>query len=485
MNLRTFAQGFSALLLFALLLSGLEAIHLHPVHVHAQAAIPEATPNDPGYQDGVARQMNLPAAWAKALSMEASLPPLTEGRPAILVLDSALDCTNRDIKDVCVPELNRDFTTDNNYNDDAPDHGTGVASKIVGGWNNAFQATPILPRNRLLLIGGKVFSAAGIGRGDWLRAGLDYAVELKTKLGINVIGVNFSGGSRENGPDEAPAETQKRFEALARNHIVLGLAVAGSSSPGSLDGGNAAFLSLIPRYPNTFAVDPILSDGQTLAPTFPWGLKTVGFAAPGQNINQAAAGIDRADVCLSGSGSSVSTPETLGIVAFTAIYRQMDPVLALYVVKATAKQIPSTTGKIGWGVPDAYAALTVDFTAPSTGLSLMTESNSPVAAVVDSVTRQPIPVPINNPHNFSADGRGRAMFFSPNTEVIGTSAVLELKDVAGTVTAAPIEHMSPVPSHPQFSQITVRIPDGLVSGDYWATLVNGAQRSNSVIVSFQ
>jgi len=485
MNLKKFLRGFAALLLLVTLYVGLSR-NFGAVKIHAQTAIPEATPNDPGYQDAIARQMNLPRAWAKALNMEASMPAVdAPGRPAILVLDSAMDCNNRDIKDVCVPALNRDFTTDNNYNDGQYDHGTAVASKIVGGWNNAFQATPILPTNRILLIGGKVFAVAtNTARADWVRAGLDYAIALKAQ-GINVIGVNFSGGAPDNGPDDAPLETQKRFEALAANHIVFGVAVAPTSQPGSLDGGNTAFISLIPKYPNVFSVVPLMSDGVNLGSTYPWGQKTVGFAAPGQNIKQAAAGIDIPTVTVSGSGSSVALPETLGVVALVSIYNQLDPVLALYVVKATAKQTSGTSGKIGWGVPDAYAALTATFTPPSTGLSLMVQENSPLAAAVDSVTRQATPIPISNPHNFSVDGRGRAMFFAPSTDVLSTHATVELKDVAGTVTTVSIEHMAQVPSHPQFAQITIRIPDGVSAGDYWATLVDGTQRSNSVIVSFQ
>jgi hypothetical protein len=488
-------RGLVALLLAAAFISGANTRSHGPV-VHAQTASPEATPNDPGYQDDVARRMNLPGAWGKALSMDSALPPLTANRPAILVLDSAIDCTNKDIQDVCVPALNRDFTTDNNYNDGQYDHGTAVASKIVGGWNNAFQATPILPTNRLLLIGGKVFSAStDTADLDWVRAGFDYAIALKAQ-GINVIGVNFSGGTRNNAADDDPVGTEKRFQALYLNHIVLGLAVTPVSQPGSLDGGNTAFLSLIPKYPNVFAADPLLSDEVTLASTYPWGQKTVGFAAPGQNIKQAAAGVDVPTATASGSGSSVAVPEVLGTVAFVSIYRPLihptdtayhplDPILALYVVKATAQQTSSTSGKIGWGVPDALAALTADFIAPSTGLSLYTDTNSPLAIALDHASRQGMPIPIANPNNFSTDGRGRAMFFSPNTDVLGMNAVMELKDLAGNAITVPIEHQSAVPSHPQLAQITIRIPDGVSAGDYWATLVSGTMRSNSVIVSFQ
>ena len=499
MNRKIFLRGLVALLFVVILIGG-TAIRSHgpivPV-VHAQTASPEATPDDPGYQDDVARRMNLPGAWGKALSMDASLPPITTNRPAILVLDTAIDCSNKDIQDVCVPALNRDFTTDNNYNDGQYDHGSAVASKIVGGWNHAFQATPIMPTNCLLLIGGKVFSAStGTADLDWIRAGLDYALALKAQ-GINVIGVNFSGGTQNNSPDDDPVGTEKRFQALYESHIVLGLAVGPVSQPGNLDGGNAAFLSLIPKYPNVFAADPLLSDEVTLAPTYPWGQKTVGFVAPGQNIKQAAAGVDVATATFSGSGSSVAVPEVLGTVAFVSIYRPLihptdstyhplDPVLALYVVKATAQQIPSTAGKIGWGVPDALTALTVDFTPPSTGLSLFSDTNSPLAVALDHASRQGIPIPISNPNNFSADGRGRAMLFSPNTDVLSAqSPSFELKDMAGNVTIVPIEHMAAVPTQPQLAQVTFRIPDTVTSGDYWATLVSGSMRSNSVIVSFQ
>jgi Subtilase family len=494
MNLKILLRGLVALLFVVACIGGVTNGSRR--QAHAQTASPEATPNDPGYQDDVARVMNLPGAWGKALSMDSSLPPVTTNRPAILVLDSALDCSNKDIKDVCVPALNRDFTTDNNYNDGQYDHGTAVASKIVGGWNNAFQATPIMPTNRLLLIGGKVFSAAtGSGDSDWVRAGFDYAIALKAQ-GINVIGVNFSGGARNNAADDDPVGTEKRFQALYESHIVVGLAVTPVSQPGNLDGGNAAFLSLIPKYPNVFAADPLLSDEVTLATTYSWGQKTVGFAAPGQNIKQAAAGVDVATATASGSGSSVAVPEVLGTVAFVSIYRPLihptdpdyhplDPILALYVVKATAKQTSSTSGKIGWGVPDALAALTADFTAPSSGLSLFTDANSPLGIALDHASRQGMPIPIVNPNNFSTDGRGRAMFFSPNTDVLRMNAVMELKDLAGNPITVPIEHLAAVPSHPQLAQITIRIPDGVSAGDYWATLVSGTMRSNSVIVSFQ
>lgn len=74
MSSKNFLRGFAALLLFVMVWNGPR--HTLPVQAQVGTATPEATPDDPGYQDSVARRMNLPAAWGKALSLEAIPKPV-------------------------------------------------------------------------------------------------------------------------------------------------------------------------------------------------------------------------------------------------------------------------------------------------------------------------------------------------------------------------------------------------------------------------
>jgi hypothetical protein len=485
-------RGTLALLIVTLLsyqFLGLGPRRLTPVlkRVHAQTAPPELTPNDPAYSDpntaAAMKALDAPAAWMFGKTADQTAGSVVTDHPIVAVMGQSIDCDHSELRGLCLTQYNKNFTSDPSYDDDAPDHETGTSALIAGGFNNANQAVSVAGINgHVRIIGIKVISASGTGTEAWMQQGLQYVDYLKNVQKLNIILVNcsFSG----EGPDSNPTETRKWLQALNSDRIVVIVSLRGSSTaPGSVDDQQISLASYAREFPNVVAVTMLSSDGQTLSTVARWGVKTVAFAAPAENIREATFP-DRPDITASGSGPSVAVPEVAGVIALVVIYKEPDPLVALDRVKGTARMPSALLGKVGFGVPDAYAALTRDFTAPASGLSLFTVPNSPRAVALDRMGLVD-PFALDSPYVFDGDRRNRVMFFSPNTDVVSAQNVsVELKNLQGATQNVPIEHVCAVPSNPNFAQITIRLPDQ-AAGEYWATLVSGTMRSNSVIVSFQ
>jgi glucose/arabinose dehydrogenase len=111
----------------------------------------------------------------------------------------------------------------------------------------------------------------------------------------------------------------------------------------------------------------------------------------------------------------------------------------------------------------------INFNAPTTPAPVIaTEANTDVAIALDSPTLVRDPFPLTNPSNLSSDGRTRVMFFVTNLDLApgeNTSAVVaQAQDGANNVFPLTVEFAGKVPGFDWLTQVVVRLPDSLPSG---------------------
>ena len=111
----------------------------------------------------------------------------------------------------------------------------------------------------------------------------------------------------------------------------------------------------------------------------------------------------------------------------------------------------------------------IHFNAPTTPAPVIaTEANSDVAIALDSPTLVRDPFPLTNPSNFSSDGRTRVMFFVTNLDLApnenSSDVVAQAHDGANNVFPLTVEFVGKVPGFDWLTQVVVRLPDNLPSG---------------------
>lgn len=117
---------------------------------------------------------------------------------------------------------------------------------------------------------------------------------------------------------------------------------------------------------------------------------------------------------------------------------------------------------------------------------LLLEEATGRAVAFDSVTMMRDPLPPDTAHNFSQDRRARVTLFAANVgwppggDAPGVTAQVE--DVFGRLYPAAVEHVARVPGFDQFTQITVRLPEGASSRRVWVSVSVGGAASNSALV---
>ena len=111
----------------------------------------------------------------------------------------------------------------------------------------------------------------------------------------------------------------------------------------------------------------------------------------------------------------------------------------------------------------------IKFNAPTPPAPVIaTEANTDIAIALDSPTMVRDPFPLTNAWNFSSDGRTRVMFFVTNLDLApgeNTSAIVaQAQDGANNVIPLPVEFAAKVPAFDWLTQVIVRLPDNLPSG---------------------
>jgi hypothetical protein len=115
---------------------------------------------------------------------------------------------------------------------------------------------------------------------------------------------------------------------------------------------------------------------------------------------------------------------------------------------------------------------------------LATEPNSQRAIALDAVTFVRDPFAVTNLNYFSADKRTRIALFVTNLVVTpGLSVTAQAVDSQQSVHPMSVESVALVPTIPGHTQITVKLPDGIVNaGDLQISIIVRGKTSNSVLV---
>ena len=122
------------------------------------------------------------------------------------------------------------------------------------------------------------------------------------------------------------------------------------------------------------------------------------------------------------------------------------------------------------------------------GPVLVTAQNSNRAIALDSVNQLRDPLPILTLHNLSPDKRTRVLLFAYNAALMpaeDVSAVnAQAEDAFGHIYPLAVESIVPIPALPWLSQITVKLPNELITeGDVLVTISLRGATSNRVSIS--
>jgi hypothetical protein len=121
--------------------------------------------------------------------------------------------------------------------------------------------------------------------------------------------------------------------------------------------------------------------------------------------------------------------------------------------------------------------------------TLLTYESSERAIAVDSVTLLRDPFPLSTVHNFSSDQRTRMMLFATNVGLLqgeGAAAVTcQAEDSQHRTFVMPVEYAGSLPGVPSITQIDVRFPDGLSSGDVMVSITVHGLTSNRALITMK
>jgi subtilisin len=211
----------------------------------------------------------------------------------VAILDSGIDAEHPDLKGRVL--VAKDFTGSRSGTADVVGHGTHCAG-IVAMAKNGTGYVGVAPECKILA--GKVLGDDGRGDFNWLKAGIDWAVEQKADV------ISMSLGS---GPDSTPPE---QFFPLLRQSIqnavkagVIVVAAAGN------DGGPPDRVGYPGRYTEVITV--AASDISMSVTEFSSRGPAVDVTAPGDNIISTLPNGRYAEW----DGTSMATPMVAGVAA--------------------------------------------------------------------------------------------------------------------------------------------------------------------------
>ena len=115
---------------------------------------------------------------------------------------------------------------------------------------------------------------------------------------------------------------------------------------------------------------------------------------------------------------------------------------------------------------------------------LATEPNSQRAIALDAVTFVRDPFAVTNLHYFGTDKRTRITLVATNLSAIsGLVVTAQAVDSQLMNYALPVEYVGSMPTFPGFTQVVVKLPDGIVTGgDLQVSITARGKTSNSVLV---
>lgn len=464
------ARRIITLLLIAILAPTLS------IRTHAQQS-QGFIPNDPKYSPSWAAQLNLPLAWSEIQRIESTTGPVAQ-EVVVVILDDGVDCTHPDLASHCLPQYEKNFTGTTS----TKRHGSGVASIIAAATNNAIGPASVGGlTDRVKFVSIQVIDANNQTTRDRILQGMQEALDLKLKQGLNIVAINCS----LDGAGDNTGVVRSMLNSLKAQGIWVFGAAAGSTTGINLDTNPVAFPAGYAADPgsNVIAVAALDSDGQSVESHSNWGPVTVAFAEPGVNV-PVVSFLDKMNGAASFSETSAATPHATAAYAVLRAYKTTDALEAAQRLKMGATMFQNLFGKVGYGRIDLYASLTMP--TPPTSLAIWTESNSNRAVALESPMMVSMPFTLYNSHSLGSDTNTRVMLFAVNLDLLAGETASAVTAQTQNGQQLPVESVLPVPNLPWLKQVIIKLPDGLAApSDLSVSITLHGFKSNQGVISLK
>ncbi len=294
-----------------------------------------STPNDEyySYQWNIP-DIKIPQTWQ-----------ITKGANTVIVavIDTGVSSTHPDLQSILVPGYN--FVSDNTNTNDDYGHGTHVAGIIDADTNNTIGVAGVDwgEVNSVKIMPIKALDSSGSGSTMWIAKGIVYAVE----HGAKVINMSLGGDY---------SQTEEEACQYAYDNGVTIVAAAGNENKSYLD-YPAAFSTVIPvsavgpqntrAYYSNYANDVIWAPGGDMSTDYNNGILSTYYSTSTHKDEYAYM-----------QGSSMAAPHVAAVAALMISQGITGPANIWNILKNTADPISASTNYGGYGLVNAYDAVT-------------------------------------------------------------------------------------------------------------------------------
>ncbi|MDA3003367.1 MAG: S8 family serine peptidase [Actinomycetota bacterium] len=263
----------------------------------------------------------------------------------IAIIDTGIDASHQDLAGALVGGA--DFSglgSPDGLTPVGPErrHGTMVASLAAGRGNNGVDGVLGSAPEAELLSLSMSFGGGTVSPDEQVANAVRFAVD----NGADIISLSLTRNTRD-----WPESWDRAFGYAADNDVVV-IAAAGNRGSGTVSVGAPATM------PGVLTVGGVDQDGQASDSASSQGI-TIGVMAPSEGLVGATPG----GGYVSWSGTSGATPIVAGIVALVrSAYPDLDAANVINRVLLSANRVTDTVPDpiYGYGLVDAYAALTAD-----------------------------------------------------------------------------------------------------------------------------